>query len=70
MRRIFCRRFEPSISPGLSALSRKSDGGIAESVNAGSWMDKPGGRHRRPTGIGASTAWGGNASDLCSSSLI
>ncbi|NWL75925.1 hypothetical protein DM872_03570 [Pseudomonas taiwanensis] len=32
MRRIFCRRFEGSISLGNSALSRKSDRGIAESV--------------------------------------
>ncbi|MDH4567341.1 hypothetical protein E8E95_11690 [Pseudomonas sp. BN414] len=32
MRRIFCRRFEGSISPGNSTLSRKSDRGIAESV--------------------------------------
>ncbi|AYF88967.1 hypothetical protein D6Z43_18135 [Pseudomonas sp. DY-1] len=32
MRRIFCRRFEGSISLGNPALSRKSDRGIAESV--------------------------------------
>ncbi|MDH4556012.1 hypothetical protein E8F11_12650 [Pseudomonas sp. BN417] len=34
MRRIFCRRFGGSISPGNLALSRKSDRGIAESVKA------------------------------------
>ncbi|HIQ44398.1 MAG TPA: hypothetical protein EYH47_16790 [Pseudomonas oleovorans] len=32
LRRIDCRRFGGSISPGLWALSRKNDWGIAENV--------------------------------------